>query len=189
MTDPFLVVFAGLPGTGKSSLARAVARELHAVYLDKDTIKDAVIAVARELKTEQGTDLAGPISYELLVVLARDNLSLGLSVVLDSPAGYRQFREQVSELAKARRANLKLVECICTDESLLRQRVEERGRELPPYRARDWADYQSNRARFEGLTERRLVVDTAEPLAINVRKVLSYIGWPSAAPAAQAVIG
>ena len=104
-----------------------MARELHAVYLDKDTIKDAVIVVARGLKTEQGPDLAGPISYELLVVLARDNLSLGLSVVLDSPAGYRQFREQVSELAKARRANLKLVECICTDESLLRQRVEARG--------------------------------------------------------------
>ena len=58
-----------------------------------------------------------------------------------------------------------------------------------PYRARDWADYQSNRARFEGLTERRLVVDTAEPLAINVRKVLAYIGWPPAAPGAEQVTG
>jgi predicted kinase len=185
MPDPFLVVFAGLPGTGKSSLARAVARELRAVYLDKDTIKDCVVAVAREMKIEQGPDLAGPASYELLVVLARDNLSLGRSVVLDSPAGYRQFREKVSDLARSRRASLKLVECICTDESLLRQRVEDRGRELPPYRARDWADYQSNRARFEGLTERRLVLDTAEPLAVNLRKVLTYIGWPPAAPAAE----
>ena len=181
MPAPFLIVFAGLPGTGKSSLARAVARELHASYLDKDTIKDGVIAVAREMKIEQGVELAGPSSYELLVLLARDNLSLGLSVVLDSPAGYRHFREQVNELAKARMASLKLIECICTDESLLRRRVEERGRELPPYRARDWADYQSNRSRFEGLTERRLVVDTAEPLAINVRKVLAHIGWPPAA--------
>jgi hypothetical protein len=39
------------------------------------------------------------------------------------------------------------------------------------------------------LTERRLVVDTAEPLAINLRKVLAYIGWPSAAPAAESVTG
>ena len=164
--------------------------ELRAGHLDKDTIKDAVIAVAREMKIVQGADLAGPISYELLVVLGLANTRLlGLSVVLDSPAGYRQFREQVSELAKARRANLKLVECICTDESLLRQRVEARGRELPPYRARDWADYQSNRARFEGLTERRLVVDTAEPVAINMRKVSAYIGWPPAAPGAEQVTG
>lgn len=189
MTAPYLVVFAGLPGTGKSSLARAAARELRAVYLDKDTIKDCVIAVAREMKIEQGLDLAGPASYELLVVLARDNLSLSRSVVLDSPAGYRQFREKVSELAKARRANLKLIECVCTDELLLRQRVEEGGRELPPYRARDWADYQSNRARFEGLTERRLVVDTAEPLAINLRKVLTYIGWPPSLPGVESTAG
>ena len=178
MSSPLLIVFAGLPGTGKSSLARAVARELGAIYLDKDTIKDGIIAVAREMKIEQGVELAGPSSYELLVLLARDNLSLGLSAVLDSPAGYRQFREKVSELAKTHKTNLKLIECICTDESELRQRVEGRGRELPPYRARDWADYQSNRARFEGLTERRLVVDTFEPLAINLRKVLSYVGRP-----------
>ena len=39
MPDPQLIIFAGLPGTGKSSLARAVARELKAVYLDKDTMK------------------------------------------------------------------------------------------------------------------------------------------------------
>lgn len=178
MSDPLLIVFAGLPGTGKSTLARTVARELRAVYLDKDTIKDCAIAVARELKIAPGPDLAGPLSYELLVAVARDNLTLGLSVVLDSPAGFRQFREKVGALAKARTASLMIIECICTDEALLRQRVEGRGREAPPYRARDWADYQSNRTRFEGLTERRLVVDTAELPATNLRKVLAYIGWP-----------
>jgi predicted kinase len=185
MSDPFLIVFAGLPGTGKSTLARTVARELRAVYLDKDTIKDCAIAVARELKIERSPDLAGPLSYELLVVLARDNLTLGLTVVLDSPAGYRQFREKVSDLAKTHKASLKLIECICTDEALLRQRVEGRGRELPPYRARDWADYQSNRTRFEGLTERRLVVDTADLLAMNLRKVLAYVGRPPSASDAE----
>jgi len=176
MAVPALIVFAGLPGTGKSSLARAVAREARAVYLDKDTIKDCVITLAREMKLAGGQDLAGPLSYELLVDLARDNLSLGLSVVLDSPAGYRVFREKVSKLTQGGKAELKLIECICTDETMLRERVETRGRELPPHRTQDWATYQANRARFEGLTERRLVVDTAEPLGINLRKVLAYLG-------------
>jgi hypothetical protein len=39
------------------------------------------------------------------------------------------------------------------------------------------------------LTERRLVVDTAEPLAVNMRKVLAYIGWPPAAPITESVTG
>jgi predicted kinase len=175
MPGPMLIVFAGLPGTGKSSLARVVARELRAVYLDKDTIKDCAATLARELKLPQGQDLAGPLSYELLVDLARDNLSLGLSVVLDSPAGYRIFREKIGRLAPACKAELKLIECICTDETQLRERVEDRERELPPHRAQNWEAYQSSRTRFEGLTERRLVVDTAEPLDLNRRKVLAYL--------------
>lgn len=179
MPDPVLVVFAGLPGTGKTSLARTVARELRAAYFDKDTIKDCVMALAREAKLEQGYDLAGPLSYELLGVLARDNLTLGLPVVLDSPAGYRVFREKIEQVARAAGARLKLIECICTDERLLRERVEQRGQDLPPYRSQDWETYQHSRAQFERITGQRLVVDTAETLALNVRKVLNYISSSS----------
>ena len=175
-SDPLLVVFAGLPGSGKSTLARAVARELRAAYLDKDTTKEVTLRLAREQKIEHAEALAGPLSYELLPDLARDNLLVGLSVVLDSPAGYREFRERVGRLAQTTKAELKVIECICTDESLLRDRVETRGRESSSHRDGDWTSYQSTRARFEGLTERRLVVDTAEPLAVNLRKVLAHLG-------------
>lgn len=174
--EPQLIVFAGMPGTGKSSLAREVARRLQAVYLDKATIKDGTLALAEKMKLDQGEALAGPLSYELLVDLARDNLSLGLSVVLDSPAAYQVFRERVKALARAAKVELRLIECICTDERLLRQRLESRGQDVPAYRARDWNTYQRDLARFERLTERRLVVDTAESLAVNLRKVLAYLG-------------
>ncbi|PKO22097.1 MAG: hypothetical protein CVU38_11185 [Chloroflexi bacterium HGW-Chloroflexi-1] len=179
MPDPLLIVFAGMPGTGKTSLARAVARELRAAYLDKDTIKDGVMVLADQLRLDQGEQLAGPLSYELLVSLARDNLTLGLSVVLDSPAGYQVFREKVKGLARGVKANLKLIECICTDEKLLRQRVEGRGPGLPAYRTQDWGAYQRQRGQFERLTDQRLVIDTAESLVVNLRRVLAYLGQPA----------
>jgi predicted kinase len=175
--DPQLVVFAGTPGTGKTSLARTVARELKAVYLAKDTIKDCLVALAERTKLDQAQQIAGPLSYELLVDLARDNLSLGLSVVLDSPAGYQVFRERVKGLARSAKVELRLIECICTDEKLLRQRVESRSQDLPAYRTRDWTTYQQDLAQYERLTERRLVVDTAESLSLNLRKVLAYLGY------------
>jgi predicted kinase len=174
--DPHLIVFAGMLGTGKTSLARAVARQLQAVYLDKTTIKECILALGERLKLDQTPQLAGPLSYELLVDLARDNLSLGLSVVLDSPAGYQVFRERVKGLARSAKVELRLIECICTDERLLRQRVENRPPDLPAHRTRDWTTYQHEVAEFEKLTERRLVIDTAESLSLNVRKVLAYLG-------------
>ena len=174
--DPQLIVFAGMLGTGKTSLARAVARQLRAVYLDKDTIKECALDLAERMKLDQAQQLAGPLSYELLIGLARDNLSLGLPVVLDSPAGYQAFRERVKGLARSAKVELRLIECICTDEKLLRQRVESRAQDLPAHRTRDWATYQHEQTQFERLTERRLVVDTAESLSLNVRKVLAYLG-------------
>lgn len=180
MPDRQLIVFAGLPGTGKTSLARMVARELHALYLDKDTIKDTAIALGREMNIAQAVELAGPLSYELLVAIARDNLTLGLSVVLDSPAGYRAFREKVAQVARATQADLRLIECICTNEGLLRDRIEQRGQNLPDYRAQSWDTYQRDRAQFERLVGPRLIVDTAEPLQLNTRKVLNYLAAPAA---------
>jgi predicted kinase len=176
MTAPQLVVFAGLPGTGKSSLGRALARELRAVYLDKDTIKDCAMRLAGEMGLEQGARLAGALSYELLADLARDNLTLGVSVVVDSPAAYQTFRDRIKAVARAAKADLRLIECICTDEGLLRERIERRSQDLPAYRTRDWQTYQQDQGRFERITDPRLIVDTAESEAVNLRKIGAYLG-------------
>ncbi len=188
MADPLLVVFAGAPGVGKSTLARAVARELRAAYLDKDTIKDAALALAREMKLENLGQFAGALSYTLLVPLARDNLTVGTHVVIDSPAGYRSFQDAIEQLVRSVRVDFKLVECINTDEPLLRERIERRGADLPDHRVRDWDAYQQARERLERISGPRTVVDTAESVQTNLHKIMSAIEVDPL-DAAQAVTG
>lgn len=176
MAEPLLVVFAGAPGVGKSTLARALARELRAAYLDKDTIKDAALAVGRELKLENAMQFAGALSYALLVPIARDNLTVGTTVIVDSPAGYRAFQDAIEQLVRSVKVSFKLIECITTDEALLRERVERRGADLPEHRARDWDAYQQARERLERMSGPRLVVDTAETVPVNLKKITNALG-------------
>jgi predicted kinase len=176
LPDPFLVVFAGAPGVGKSTLARALARELRAAYLDKDTIKDAALALGRELRVENSMQFAGALSYTLLVPLARDNLTLGTHVIIDSPAGYRAFQDAVEQLVRSVKVNFKLVECITTDEALLRERIERRAPDMPEHRVRDWDGYQQARERLERMSGPRLVVDTAEAVPVNLHKITHVLG-------------
>ncbi len=176
MSDPLLIVFAGAPGTGKSTLARAVARELRAVYLDKDTIKDTALTLGRDMKMEGVADFAGALSYTLLIPFARDNLTLGLPVVVDSPAGYRLFQDAIENFVRSVKVDFKLVECITTDDGLLRERIERRAADVPDHRVREWDAYQQARARLERMSGPRLVVDTAETVQTNLRKILNYLG-------------
>lgn len=174
------MVFAGAPGVGKSTLARALARELRAAYLDKDTIKDAALALGRELKVENLSQFAGALSYSLLIPLARDNLTVGTDVIIDSPAGYRSFQDAIEQLFRSIKVDFRLVECITTDEGLLRERIERRAPDLPEHRVRDWDAYQQARDRLERMSGPRLVVDTAEAVSTNLRKIMNALGLDTA---------
>jgi predicted kinase len=73
-----LIVFGGLPGVGKTTLAKAVAREWDAVYFRVDTIEQAL----RFSETLHGE--VGPAGYLVAYWLAEENLRIGRTVVADS---------------------------------------------------------------------------------------------------------
>lgn len=175
MAGQQFIIFGGVPSAGKTALARAVARELRAVYLDKDTIKDETLRLARELKIETAVQLAGALSLTLLMPLARDNLTLGRTVILDTPAGNKAVLDGVEDLVRDLKVDLKLIECITTDENSLRPRADDRAEGGGEQRVRDGEAAQQARARLERLSGPRLVVDTAELVATNLPRVLKFL--------------
>ena len=104
-----LIVFGGLPGTGKTTLARELARRLKFMYLRIDTVEQAIIA-SRLLPD------AGSAGYFVGYAVVADNLSLGLTVVeADSVNSLTVTRDAWIEVAKTTGTAFVEIEVICSD--------------------------------------------------------------------------
>lgn len=121
-----LIAFAGLPGSGKTTLARALALRAGAVYLRIDTIEQA-IRDAGVLK-----DGIGPAGYVAAYALATENLGLGRIVVANSVNPLQITRDSWREAAAAAAAPIVEIEVVCSDPAAHRRRVETRLVEIRP---------------------------------------------------------
>ena len=169
-----LIVFAGLPGTGKSSLAEAAGRALAIPVFAKDWLEAVLVRCQLQPTTAAGPGL-GFAGYELLTTLAERQLRLGQSVILDSVASTQTIRAQWQDLAARHGAAWRVIECICTDERAHRSRLNGRVRGIPDWHELTWADVESVAAYYAPWHEPRLVLDAAQPLSDNAAAVLRYL--------------
>jgi predicted kinase len=148
-----LIVFGGLPGTGKTTLAKAVARRYAAVYLRIDTIETAIRT------TEMLPEDIGPAGYVIAYRVAEENLRLGQMVVADSVNPIQITRESWSVVARNAKVPLVEIEVLCSDPVEHRRRIENRTQDpdgLPPL---TWAKVCDRT--YETWPAPHIVIDTA----------------------------
>jgi predicted kinase len=109
----------GAPGSGKSTLGRALSRTLGWPLIDKDDVRDHL---------DEATPHAGGLAYNIMFNVARRQLRQGLSVICDSPFAYRRCYECAVGTAQETGAALAVVECRCADEKTWRRRASTRRR-------------------------------------------------------------
>lgn len=170
---PILIVLAGLPGTGKSSIARAVAQKLGAVWLRIDTIEQAI----RDSGIAPGSiDDAG---YRVAYAVAEDNLRVGHDVVADSVNPWILTRDAWRNAALRVGARVLEVELVCSDAAEHRRRIETRVSEVPGLSLPDWVAVTGRD--YHDWSRDHVTVDTATAdLAACVDRVLSSLGSPVA---------
>ena len=147
---PILFIFSGLPGVGKTSLARRVAREYGAAYLRIDTIEQALRELCRiEVRGE---------GYRLAYRIAADNLKTGRNVVADSCNPVELTRREWENVAMENGAAFLNIEITCSNREEHRHRVETRKSDISGLKLPDWQEIESHY--FDQWSSCRITLDT-----------------------------
>ena len=125
-----LIVFSELPGTGKTTISKALAARLGAVYLRIDTIEQAMKA--------GGAERIGPAGYAVANPLVEANLLLGRSIMADCVNPVRDSREAWSKVAAQASTKLIDIHLVCSDIAEHRRRVGERSADISGHILPTW---------------------------------------------------
>lgn len=154
-----LVVLSGLPGVGKTTVARHLSADIGAVHVRLDTIEAAMTASGL-IDRAGGWDAVPDAGYRVGNGIAVDFLTAGQHVVADSVNPLGVTRQAWAETARAACATLIEVEVHCSDRELHRTRVEARTSDIDGLTVPTWQQVQ-DRA-YEPWGHPVLRVDTAE---------------------------
>ena len=148
-----LIVFAGLPGTGKSTLAREVARRTGALWLRVDSIEAAIRAsgVVPGALRDAG--------YRVAYAMAGDNLRLGRVVIADCVNDWKLVRDAWQAAGERASAEVRWIEIVCSDLVEHRRRVETRVSEVPGLVLPDWHAVIGRE--YHAWDREHVVIDTA----------------------------
>jgi len=170
-----LIALAGLPATGKSTLARPLAERLNAVVLDKDHIRAALFRPEDIDYTREQTDLCVNIMFEVASYLLKKNPHR--CVILDGrPFSKRYQVEALRRFAADIQAPLIVIECVISDE-VAHARLQEAVAQQNHLAAnRNYDLYRRLKAEADAIDEPKLVIDTgAIPLERCIELALDYI--------------
>ncbi len=180
--DRTLVAVMGLPASGKTTLARALAGRLGLVHLSSDVIRKELAGLHPTEHVEEafGKGLYGAtmtrLTYAALLRRAGQWLRRDQSVVLDATFGRPAHRAALARLARRSRARLVVLHCRA-DEALLRARLAAHMTDPSSVSDARPALWSALRAAFTEPVElpNAVVLDTALPLADTVRRALEAI--------------
>jgi predicted kinase len=168
-----LIVVAGLPGAGKSTLAVDLAGALNCAVLGVDQVEAAM--------WRAGVSPSGPThhaAYLVVGALAAEQLALGHDVIVDAVNGPEEARAQWRDLAREVDAGLRFIVVECGDDRVYRDRLEHRSRKIEGFPEPTWEGVLRRRAQFPPWTDERLTIDSVNPRAENLQAALEHLSAP-----------
>jgi hypothetical protein len=183
MSDKYLVLVAGLMGTGKTTLAQALSQRTGWRVISSDVVRKEIMKIPlhehRFEKFDQGIYSSGHSRkvYEEMLRRARQALLGGYSVILDASFREREDRLNARDLASSLGAHFFLLKCVLPQD-MVRERLTKRMKESENISDGRWEIFDEQQENFDPIEEEHITVSGAEEASKMVEEILPLLsGW------------
>lgn len=163
-----IILICGLPGTGKSFLAKKLASKLSCRHINTDIVRKEKIKEPGYSEKEKHS------VYDAVVFLAEEALKKKQSVILDGTFYKSEFRKKAEQLAKKHKKGFYIIELV-TPLSEVKRRLDSK-KNVKSDSAADFDVYKIIKAEFEPIKEYHLIIDSTRPLKDQIAEVVNYLG-------------
>jgi predicted kinase len=163
-----LVLVCGLPATGKSTVARDIARKLKAAVLNTDIIRKQLFRKPTYSSEEKR------LVYRAMFLIAEYLLRSDRNVVIDGTFYKRSLRRRTHDISKRTGAKLAVIECRASEENIKRRMGRRAKRKSLPSDA-DYEIYKKIKTDFEPIRRKHLTLDTSKSRQNTLEEALRYL--------------
>ena len=160
-----IVLICGLPGVGKTTIAKNLAPLIDAVILSTDKIRKELMPNPTYTKEER------KLIYDVMVLIAVYLQNSDTNIILDATFNKEDFRNKVKQKIRVPLDEFFIIECICP-ENIIFSRLKNRKED---YSDADISVYQKMKKIYEPVKVDHITVDTSLNTAGNVKNIATLL--------------